>query len=55
MEIIEIIYNSDFLLLFVTFIAVMIILMVAINVYDYYKITKPFRDIEKKYKDKRSQ
>jgi hypothetical protein len=54
MEIIEIIYNSDFLLLFATFIALMMLLMVVINVYDYYKITKPFNDIEKKYKDKRS-
>ena len=54
MEIIEIIYNSDFLLLFATFIAVMIVLMVVINVHDYYKINKPFKDIEKKYKDKRS-
>jgi len=54
MEILEIIYNSDFLLLFATFITVMIILMVVINVHDYYKITKPFRDIENKYKDKGS-
>ncbi len=55
MEIIEIIYNSNFLLLYATITALMIVFMVVINVYDYYKITKPFRDIEKKYKDKRSQ
>ena len=36
-----------------TFTAIMILLMVAINVYDYYTITKRFNDIDKKYKQLR--
>ena len=55
MEILHLIYSSNFLLTYATITAVLIVLMVIINVYDYYKIHKRFNDIEKKYKDKRSQ
>ncbi len=48
-EILNIIYSSNFILGYATFTAVMILLMVAINVYDYYKINKRFNDIDKKY------
>ena len=48
-EILNIIYSSNFLLGYATFTAIMILLMVAINVYDYYKINKRFNDIDKKY------
>ena len=48
-DILNIIYSSNFLLCYATFTAVMILLMVAINVYDYYKINKRFNDIDKKY------
>jgi len=52
-EILNIIYSSNFLLGYATFTAIMILLMVAINVYDYYKINKRFNDIDKKYKQLR--
>ena len=52
-EILNIIYSSNFLLGCATFTAIMILLMVAINVYDYYTITKRFNDIDKKYKQLR--
>ena len=52
-EILNIIYSSNFILGYATFTAVMILLMVAINVYDYYTITKRFNDIDKKYKQLR--
>ena len=48
-EILNIIYSSNFILGYATFTAVMILLMVVINVYDYYRITKRFNDIDKKY------
>ena len=48
-EILNIIYSSNFILGYATFTAVMILLMVAINVYDYYKINKRFNDIDTKY------
>ena len=48
-DILNIIYSSNFILGYATFTAVMILLMVAINVYDYYTITKRFNDIDKKY------
>tara|TARA_E500000305_G_scaffold93717_1_gene82357 strand:- start:211 stop:387 length:177 start_codon:yes stop_codon:yes gene_type:complete len=48
-EILNIIYSSNFLLGYATFTAIMILLMVVINVYDYYKINKRFNDIDKKY------
>lgn len=48
-DILNIIYSSNFLLGYATFTAIMILLMVAINVYDYYKINKRFNDIDKKY------
>ena len=48
-EILNIIYSSNFILGYATFTAVMILLMVVINVYDYYKINKRFNDIDKKY------
>ena len=48
-DILNIIYSSNFILGYATFTAVMILLMVAINVYDYYKINKRFNDIDKKY------
>ena len=53
LEILNIIYSSNFLLGYATFTAIMILLMVAINVYDYYKINKRFNDIDKKYKQLR--
>jgi purine-cytosine permease-like protein len=52
-EILNIIYSSNFILGYATFTAVMILLMVAINVYDYYQINKRFNDIDKKYKQLR--
>jgi len=48
-DILNIIYSSNFILGYATFTAVMILLMVVINVYDYYKINKRFNDIDKKY------
>ena len=42
--------NPNFLINFATFIAFLIVVMVVINVYDYYTITKRFNDIDKKYK-----
>jgi hypothetical protein len=54
MDLLHLIYSSNFLLTYATITAVLIVLMVIINVYDYYKITKPYRDIEKKYKNKGS-
>ena len=48
-DILNIIYSSNFILGYATFTAIMILLMVAINVYDYYKINKRFNDIDKKY------
>ena len=48
-DILNIIYSSNFILGYATFTAVMILLMVVINVYDYYRITKRFNDIDKKY------
>ena len=53
LEILNIIYSSDFLLGYATFTAITILLMVVINVYDYYTITKRFNDIDKKYKQLR--
>jgi len=52
-DILNIIYSSNFLLGYATFTAIIILLMVAINVYDYYTITKRFNDIDKKYKQLR--
>ncbi len=45
--------NPNFLINFATFIAFLIVVMVVINVYDYYTITKRFNDIDKKYKQLR--
>ena len=53
LDILNIIYSSNFLLGYASFTAIMILLMVAINVYDYYKINKRFNDIDKKYKQLR--
>ena len=53
LDILNIIYSSNFLLGYASFTAIMILLMVAINVYDYYRITKRFNDIDKKYKQLR--
>jgi len=55
MDLIHLIYSSNFLITYASITAVLIVLMVVINVYDYYTITKRFNDIEKKYKEKRSQ
>ena len=52
-EILNIIYSSNFLLGYASFTAIMILLMVAINVYDYYTTTKRFNNIDKKYKQLR--
>ena len=48
-DILNIIYSSNFILGYATFTAVMILLMVVINVYYYYRITKRFNNIDKKY------
>ena len=48
-DLLHIIYSSNFLLGYATFTAITILLMVVINVYDYYTITKRFNDIDKKY------
>ena len=53
LDILNIIYSSNFLLGYASFTAITILLMVAINVYDYYRITKRFNDIDKKYKQLR--
>ena len=45
--------NPNFLINFATFIAFLMVVMVAINVYDYYTITKRFNAIDKKYKQLR--
>jgi len=45
--------NPNFLINFATFITFLIVVMVVINVYDYYTITKRFNDIDKKYKQLR--
>ena len=45
--------NPNFLINFATFIAFLMVVMVVINVYDYYTITKRFNDIDKKYKQLR--
>jgi len=45
--------NPNFLINFATFIAFLMVVMVVINVYDYYTITKKFNDIDKKYKQLR--
>ena len=55
MDLVHLIYSSNFLITYASITAVLIVLMVVINVYDYYTITKRFNDIEKKYKEKRSQ
>jgi len=45
--------NPNFLINFATFIAFLMVVMVVINIYDYYTITKRFNDIDKKYKQLR--
>ena len=50
MEILELIYSSNFLLSYATITAILIVLMVIINVYDYYTIHKRFSDLDKKRK-----
>ena len=50
MEILELIYSSNFLLTYATITAVLIVIMVIINVYDYYTIHKKFSDLDKKRK-----
>ena len=45
--------NPSFLINFATFIAFLMVVMVLINVCDYYTITKRFNDIDKKYKQLR--
>ena len=55
MDLIPFIYSSNFLLTYASITAVLIVLMVVINVYDYYTIHKRFSDLDKKRKDKRSQ
>ena len=49
-EILNIIYSSNFILGYATFTAVMILLMVVITIHDYIQTMKPFWEIEKKYK-----
>jgi len=50
MDLIHFIYSSNFLLMYATITAVLIVLMVIINVYDYYTIHKRFSDLDKKRK-----
>ena len=50
MEILHLIYSSNFLLTYATITAVLIVIMVIINVYDYYTIHKKFSDLDKKRK-----
>ena len=50
MEILHLIYSSNFLLTYATITAVLIVIMVVINVYDYYTIHKKFSDLDKKRK-----
>ena len=50
LEILNIIYSSNFLLKYATITAVLIVIMVIINVYDYYTIHKKFSDLDKKRK-----
>ncbi len=51
MEILQYIYSSTFLLTITSACGVSFIAMIALVIYDDYRINKPFRDIEKKYKD----
>ena len=46
LEILNIIYSSNFLLTYATITAILIVLMVVINVFDYYTIQKRFRDLD---------
>lgn len=50
LEILHIIYSSNFLLTYATIITVMILFMVVFVIWDYIILNKPFWDIEKKYK-----
>ena len=50
-EILNIIYSSNFILGYATFTAVMILLMVVLTIHDYIQTMKPFWKIEKKYKE----
>ena len=50
MDLLHLIYSSNFLLTYATITAVLIVIMVIINVYDYYTIHKKFSDLDKKRK-----
>ena len=52
-EILNIIYTSNFLISFASFITIMFLIMIVINVYDYIKLMQPYWKIEKKYKQLR--
>ena len=52
-EILNIIYTSNFLISFASFITIMFLIMIVINVYDYIKLMQPYWKIEKKYKELR--
>ena len=52
-DILNIIYSSNFILGYATFTAVMILLMVVLTIHDYIQTMKPFWEIEKKYKQLR--
>ena len=46
MDLLHLIYSSNFLLTYATITAVLIVIMVVINVYDYYTIHKKFSDLD---------
>ena len=50
MDLLHLIYSSNFLLTYATITAVLIVIMVVINVYDYYTIHIKFSDLDKKHK-----
>ena len=50
MDLLHLIYSSNFLLTYATITAVLIVIMIIINVYDYYTIHKKFSDLDKKRK-----
>ena len=50
LEILHIIYSSNFLLTYATINTVMILFIVVFVIWDYIILNKPFWDIEKKYK-----
>ena len=52
-EILNIIYTSNFLISFASFITIMFLIMIVINIHDYIILMRPYWKIEKKYKQLR--